>query len=418
MAGRSKLTAGRAGTGLAMAGLLLTPLACASTTVSATSPQYAIPTPGSATVRSSAAPDWIASAAKSPAKPRAKPTAPACHPAPLEQQAAATLIVGLPNTTSPTDPLALSMPALGVGGVFLDSSNVQNAYQVAALVSAIRARREAPMVVATDEEGGRVSTFGGVLGYQPSARDSSPLGPAELESRATTLGRQLRSLGVNVDFAPVLDVTSGPWDGPIGDRSFSGDPATASADGLAVARGLSAGGVTPVIKHFPGLGAADGDTHVTAPVVTSPAWALVLGDMKPFVDAIGAGAPAVMVGDAVYPALDDSTLPASLSPAIYSRLRSASFKGVTVTDSLGMGAVNLRFDFPVAAVKALQAGVDGLLTTDGNQALRMRDAIVTAVRTHQLSAARVADAAARVTALGGGDPYPLTCLHVSLPKLH
>ena len=96
--------------------------------------------------------------------------------------------------------------------------------------------------------------------------------------------------------------------------------------------------------------------------------------MKPFLDGIGAGVPAIMVGHAEYPALGDSGLPASLSPAIYAGLRSASFRGVTITDSLGMGAVNLRFDFPVAAVKALAAGADGLLTTDGNQALRMRDA--------------------------------------------
>ena len=90
--------------------------------------------------------------------------------------------------------------------------------------------------------------------------------------------------------------------------------------------------------------------------------------MRPFIDAINAGAPAVMVGHAQYPALGDPSLPASLSPVIYQTLRAIPFRGVTITDSLGAGAVNLRFDFPVAAVKALAAGVDGLLTTDGNQA--------------------------------------------------
>jgi beta-N-acetylhexosaminidase len=98
-------------------------------------------------------------------------------------------------------------------------------------------------------------------------------------------------------------------------------------------------------------------------------------------------------------------------------LRASGFRGVTITDSLGMGAVNLRYDFPVAAVTALRAGVDGLLATDGNQALRMRDAIVTAVRTGQLSRQRLADAAARVTALSGGDAYALTCTRVQLPGL-
>jgi beta-N-acetylhexosaminidase len=335
----------------------------------------------------------------------------------VERQAAATLIVGLPDTLHAGDPLATAMPALGVGGILLTSRNVQSADQVRALVASIRARRGAPIVVAADEEGGRVTSFSAILGYQPSARETASLGPVTLRARAAMLGRQLRGLGVTVDFAPVLDVTGSAWDAPIGDRSYSGDPATASADALAVARGLADGGVTPVIKHYPGLGEADADTHLTAPVVATPQWALLYRDMRPFIDAINAGAPAVMVGHAEYPALGDPGLPASLSPAVYRQLRTLSFRGVTMTDSLGMGAVNLRFDFPVAAVKALAAGSDGLLTTDGNQALRMRDAIVTAVRSHQLPASRLADAAARVTALAGGDPYPLTCRHVTLPKL-
>jgi beta-N-acetylhexosaminidase len=171
-----------------------------------------------------------------------------------------------------------------------------------------------------------------------------------------------------------------------------------------------------VLKHFPGLGDADADTHLTAPEVNTPEERLI-NQAIPFVDAIKAGAPVIMVGHAQYPALGDPDLPASLSPAIYQRLRDIPFRGVAVTDSLGMGAVNLRFDYPVAAVKALAAGSDGLLTTDGNQALRMRDAIVAAVRNGVLPASRLADAAAHVTALAGGDAYALTCQHVTLPRL-
>ncbi len=391
---------------LAAAGLVATPLACASGAVDARTSRPAV-TPAAV----AAAPVPVPAATHSPA-------APACHPESLQRLAAATLIVGLPDTHGPDDPLARSAPALGVGGILLESANVQSADQVRALVAAIRARRNGPLLVATDEEGGRVSSFASVFGWQPSARASSPLGPAELQQRAKVLGEQLRSVGVTVDFAPVLDVTGSPDDAPIGDRSYSNDPATASADALAVARGLSEGGVTPVLKHFPGLGDADADTHVSSLVVNEPEWSLIYRDMRPFIDAINAGAPAVMVGHAQYPALGDPTLPASLSPAIYQKLRAIPFHGVTITDSLGMGAVNLRFDFPVAAVRALAAGADGLLTTDANQALRMRDAIVAAVETHHLSAARVADAAAHITALAGADPYPLTCLHVSVPQLH
>ena len=381
-----------------LAVVLATPLAC-----------------GSSASRPAAQPAPASTAAPAPAA--SVEAAPACTPASLEQQAAATLVVGMPATTGPDDPLAVSLPALGVGGIFLSGANVQNAAQVKQLINAVKTRRGAPMIVAVDEEGGRVTTFDAVLGWQPSARETSALGPDALRTRAAALGHDMRALGVTVNFAPDSDVTDGVWNGPIGDRSFSGDPAIVSTDALAVARGLSDGGVVPVLKHYPGLGAADSDTHVQAPVVSTPEWGLVARDLAPFRAGIRAGVPVIMIGHAQYPALGTGDVPASLSPAIYRLLRDTGFRGVTITDSLGMGAVNLRYDFPVAAVTALAAGVDGLLATDGNQAVRMRDAVVTAVRTGKLPRARLADAAARMTALAGGDPYALTCTRVSLPTL-
>jgi beta-N-acetylhexosaminidase len=398
-------------TGLALAGLLAAPLACASGSAHEGSPAPPQVTPV-ATAATSAPETSAPAILATPA-----PAAPACHPEPLQKLAAETLIVGLPDTVSPNDPLAVSAPELGVGGILLESANVQSADQVRALIGAIKARRGGPLLVSTDEEGGRVTSFTSVIGWEASARATSPLGPAVLQQRAKALGQALHALGVTLDFAPDLDVTGTPDNAPIGDRSYSDDPATASADALAVARGLSEGGVTPVLKHFPGLGSADANTDLSSIVVNDPEWSLIYRDMRPFIDAINAGAPAVMVGHAQYPTLDDPALPASLSPVIYQKLRAIPFHGVTITDSLGAGAVNLRFDFPAAAVKALAAGVDGLLTTDANQALRMRDAIVAAVQHHQLPAARVADAAAHVMALAGADPYHLTCVHVTLPKL-
>jgi beta-N-acetylhexosaminidase len=333
----------------------------------------------------------------------------------VERLAAETLIVGLPGTQSPDDPLAVLAPAMGVGGIFLSAANVQSADQVRALIAGVKAHRNGPLLIATDEEGGQVTSFTSVIGWVPSARELSSLGAAGLQQRAKALGQQLHDLGVTVDFAPDLDVTGGG--GAIGDRSYSGDPATASADALAVARGLSEGGITPVLKHFPGLGSAPTNTDLGPIVINDPEWSLIYRDLRPFIDAVNAGAPAVMIGHAQYPGLGDPTLPASVSPAIYQKLRAIPFHGVTITDSLGAGAVNLRFDFPVAAVVALNAGVDGLLTTDANQAARMRDAIVAAVQAHRLPLARVQDAAAHVMALAGADPYPLTCVHVNLPRL-
>jgi hypothetical protein len=139
-------------------------------------------------------------------------------------------------------------------------------------------------------------------------------------------------------------------------------------------------------------------------------------DLLPFQRAIDAGAPVVMLNHLAYAALDPE-LPASVSPGAYALLREMGFEGVAMTDSLGMGAINLRWDFPEAAVRAIEAGADAALATDGNQAVRMRDALVEAVRSGRMPEERLSEAAARVTALAGGDPEEMSCLDLTLPSL-
>jgi beta-N-acetylhexosaminidase len=352
----------------------------------------------------------------SPRLQASEQSAPACQPAPLAARAAAVLVAGMPGTQRPSDPLASSLPRLGVGGVLLTDGNVRSREQVRALTAALRARSPRPLLVTTDEEGGEVSSFRSILGPSGPASTTGAEPAAKLTDRGQTLGRILRDLGITGDLAPVADV-SDPGGSSIGSRSFSGDPATASRDALAVARGLSAAGVVPAVKHFPGLGRARDDTHRSIASVTADRADLARRDLRPFVDAVGAGIPIVMVGHASYPALGIAGQPASMSPAAYRLLRSLGFQGVAITDSLGMGAVNLRYDYPQAAVRALQAGADALLFTDGRQAQRMRDAIVRAVRDGQLPEARLDEAAARVTALSGGNAPNLTCRDASLPAL-
>lgn len=171
------------------------------------------------------------------------------------------------------------------------------------------------------------------------------------------------------------------------------------------------------MKHFPGLGRAGADTHVTDPVVGTDLATLRSTDLLPFVAAVRAGVPMVMVGHARYAALGDG-LPASVSPAAYRLLRSTGFKGVAITDSVGMGAVNLRFGYGEAAVRALAAGADAVLATDGTKAAEMRDAIVTAVRSGRLAEQRLDEAAARVARIGGADPVHLACRDAVLPSLN
>jgi beta-N-acetylhexosaminidase len=349
--------------------------------------------------------------------PAALPQAAAtCSPAPLTTRAASVLIAGLPETLKPNDPLVGSLAKLGVGGVLLTQRNVQSTEQVQALTAALRKKSPRPLYITTDEEGGEVSSFRPVLGRSDSAYSLGSKSDAELFARGRLLGAFLKRVGINGDLAPVTDVTSNAGSA-IGSRSYSADAHTVTTHVLATARGLSASGVAPTVKHFPGLGRPDDDTHTDIAVVDASRKDLENTDLAPFRAAIAGGVPVVMVGHAVYPSLGIKDQPASMSPAAYALLRELGFQGVAMTDSLGMGAVNLRYDYPVAAVQALRAGADALLFTDGTQAKRMRDAIVNAVQRGQLSEGRLNEAAARTTALAGGDPMALSCVDVRLPSV-
>ncbi len=342
---------------------------------------------------------------------------PSCVGASLERRAASVLVVGLPGVSTAADPLARSVVDLGVGGVFLSEPNVRSTAQVRDLAQGLRARAGRPLLVSTDEESGRVAVTRAVVGAGPAPRTlARSRTPGEVRAFAAGLGRRLVSIGVDLDLAPVADLDAGPSRGIIGDRSFGSDPRRTAGYALAFAAGLHDAGVQPVVKHFPGQGRSTTDTHRVSATVAATVEELRSTDLVPFQQAVEAGAPVVMLNHLQYAALDPD-LPASLSPRAYALLRSLGFDGVAMTDSVGMGAVNLRWDFPEAAVRAVQAGADAVLATDGNQALRMRDALVDAVRSDRLPAERLDEAAARVAALAGADPVALACRRAVRPEL-
>jgi beta-N-acetylhexosaminidase len=342
---------------------------------------------------------------------------PSCTPAPLEQRAAAVLVVGIPGVTSADEPLGQSLVDLGVGGLFLSEPNVESAEQVRELVDGLRERAGRPLLVSTDEESGRVAVTRAIVGAGPSPRRlARQQTPEQVREFARGIGERLADVGVDVDLAPLLDLDDGPYSGIVGDRSFSADPETAAEYGLAFSAGLADAGVAPTVKHFPGQGRSSTDTHAEADVVEATVDELRDTDLLPFQRAIDAGVPIVMLNHLGYAALDGD-VPASLSPRAYELLREMGFEGVAMTDSLGMGAVNLRWDFPEAAVRAIEAGADVALATDGNQAERMRDALVEAVQSGRLPEQRLNEAAARVTALAGADAREMSCLDVTIPSL-
>jgi beta-N-acetylhexosaminidase len=354
-------------------------------------------------------------------EPQPEPTPPPvpadCVPASLEERAAQLLVVGLPRVTVGDEPLVAELGDLGVGGVLVQRANVQNADQVRALITALRARSRTPLLVAADEEGGRVSTFRSILGRTPSPRTvAAEATPEVVREQARELGRQLFDLGIDVNLAPVADLNGGASSAIIGDRSFSADPAVASRFVMEFSSGLAEAGVVPTAKHFPGHGETEVDSHVERPVVDTPLDQLQATDLVPFADAIRDGVPMILMAHVSYSALG-STLPASLDPGAYALLRGMGFEGVAISDSLDMGAVSQEYSKPEAAVMAVAAGADAVLATGGTEARAMRDALVAAVRDGRIPEQRLNEAAARVLALKGVDPVAMTCTPSSPTRL-
>src|SRR5438067_12520392 len=302
--------------------------------------------------------------------------------------------------------------AAGAGGVILFGSAAPTnlGVQLQAL-DAVAPAGIKPFIM-TDEEGGVVQRMANLVGSMPSARQmGATMTPAQIEQLAFGLAQRMRAAGVTMDLAPVLDVDGGQGPNNFdadGTRSFSANVATASSDGVAFATGLRKGGIVPVVKHFPGLGGATGNTDVTAAATQS--WsALQSGGLLPFEAAVAAHLPAVMVANATVPGLTNQ--PASVSPAVVNGILRGrlGFQGLVITDSLSAVALSASgYTVPRAAVAALGAGADMVLYNADPSAVaavtsQTVSAIVSAISAGTLSRAALETAAGRVLAAKGVD---------------
>jgi beta-N-acetylhexosaminidase len=307
---------------------------------------------------------------------------------------------------------------MGVGGIILyGSSGPEDLAQQLAALEALAPPGEA-LSVMTDEEGGSVQRLSNLVGPLPSARQmAATLSPQQIQQLGLAAGERLRAAGVTVDLAPVLDLDGGPGPSatdPDGTRSFSTNAATAAADGIAFAQGLIAAGVTPVVKHFPGLGSSTGNTDDGA-ASTIPYSQLKSGGLLPFATAVSQGLPAVMVANASVPGLTD--LPATISSAVIQGVlrQQLHFQGLVMTDSLSAAALSVAgYSVPQAAVAALRAGADLLLfnatsTQVGATTSATIGAIVAAVQTGSLPRSELLAAVSQVLAFKGlSRPQPAT----------
>ncbi|HEV8715615.1 MAG TPA: beta-N-acetylhexosaminidase [Candidatus Binatia bacterium] len=311
-------------------------------------------------------------------------------------------MVGIPHPTLDSHTRQL-LRELQPAGVILFRRNYRDPETLAAFCTEVRSLfPDHLLLIALDHEGGRVHRLDPPFTHFPPAAALGRIGSAALAQRVgLAMGRELSSIGIDINFAPVLDVLTNPHNTVIGDRAFAADPQVVGLLGCALMRGLREGGVVPCGKHFPGHGATLIDSHDDLPRDERGEEEFMRIDLPPFRRVIAEGAEIVMTAHVQYPALDPN-LPATLSPLIIDGLlrRRLGFQGVVVTDDLEMGAIVRHSTVEQAAVGALCAGADLLLMCHSLERARAaRDACVRALGSGTLSAQRIEQAGQRIAAL-------------------
>jgi beta-N-acetylhexosaminidase len=273
------------------------------------------------------------------------------------------LFAGFQGTQVPDD-LARLVREGRVGGVVLFARNLRDPRQVRELVARLHglAPADAPLCVAIDQEGGRVQRLRSPwTEWPPMRRLGERDDPAETARVARALAHELAALGIDLDFAPVVDVDTNPANPVIGDRSFGREPERVARHARAFIEALQAGGVAACAKHFPGHGDTSEDSHVALPRVDHPLARLREVELVPFRAALAAGVASVMTAHVLLPCLDPG-LPATLCGAALELLRGElGYEGLVFGDDLEMAAVAAHFPPREAARRALEAGVDALL---------------------------------------------------------
>ena len=292
-----------------------------------------------------------------------------------------------------------------VGGVILFGRNIGSRAELTEAIDELQTAAaeggSPPLLIAVDQEGGSVRR----LPYGPPDLSPAEIGAGGSTAKARSEGSQtagyLRSFGIDVDLAPVLDTPYSPKSF-LGTRAFSRNPRTNAAMGKSFIQGLQGGGVAATAKHFPGLGTARTSTDDRDVILTTSRRSLA-ARLPPFEQAIGAKVDLVMVSNAGYTAYDPTGTPAVLSRPIVTGLlrQQLGFSGVVISDALEAPGPASRSD---AAVRAVNAGVDVLLFTNERDSAAAYSKLVAAIGNGSLPLAALRASYARIAALKRGLP--------------
>ncbi|MBC5624856.1 beta-N-acetylhexosaminidase [Clostridium sp. NSJ-49] len=290
-----------------------------------------------------------------------------------------------------------------VGGLIYFSRNVVDSNQIITLNNEIKAiKKDIPLFISVDEEGGVVSRVPDEFLKLPS---SGYIGKFDDENLSYNIGsiiaKELKNLGFNMDFAPVLDIDSNPNNTVIGERAFGNNADIVLKLGIKTMEGLRDGGIIPVVKHFPGHGNTDIDSHYGLPIVTKTLEELNNLEFIPFKNAIENGADVVMVSSIILSSID-SEYPATMSKKVTTDIlrNKLNFDGVIATDDMTMGAIMDNYNLTDAVIMAINAGNDLILVCHGyDDIIKSISAVKDAVSSNIISEERIDESVYRILKL-------------------
>jgi beta-N-acetylhexosaminidase len=289
----------------------------------------------------------------------------------LRRQVGQLLIMGFDGTAM-SSRLRIMLDKLQPGGIILFKRNLEHAEQTHALLYEAQKGSRQPMFLCVDMEGGTVDRLRDVIAPVPSVAEVAAAGLKKLyRKHGRLIGAEIRALGFNTDFAPVLDLHFEASSSVLTSRTVSANPKQTTAYASAFLRGLEDCGVLGCGKHFPGLGEANLDTHAELPSIDKSAKRLWKEDLRPY-RKLRHELPFVMVAHASYPQVTGDDTPASLSKKWMTEIlrKKIGYRGLIITDDLDMGGVLAAASIEDAAVETLRAGADMFLVCQKEESVR------------------------------------------------
>lgn len=271
------------------------------------------------------------------------------------------------NANSFNDDVKSFVEQVKPGGFILFESNISTYDNTKKYIKELKEYSKIPLIISIDEEGGLVQRLKylkdvDVIDIPPMYDLGKTNDPSLAYDVGKVIAEEVRTIGVNVVYAPVVDVYSNPNNTVIGDRSLGSDPNQVSKMANAIAKGLEDNGVIATYKHFPGHGDTIIDSHVDLPIIDKDYNSLMNLELIPFKEAIKNDAKIIMVGHLALPSVTGDNTPATLSKKIIDILKNdLNYKGLIITDALDMGALTNYYDQNEMCVQAINAGADILL---------------------------------------------------------